>query len=234
MECRKTIGGDGWKDGRLSEAASAHLTANWTRFVTRFGPWQWFVTLTFGNPIHPSLAEDRFNRWRRLLSRDLYGPRYEKLARVYGHGLTWVLAVELQRRDVIHFHALMRGPDLDQANRFKHERTWRGVADGRRQPIKTDSKGFLVSDESRRTPHRNWARIETPRAGAVAAYCCKYVAKDGEIVMGGILPPTKLQTDGQDGHGYPSAWRADTERPAVDAGSGPVGARSAQSRSWRC
>lgn len=151
--------------------------------LRKLGPWDWFVTLTFANPVHPRTAEDRWHRWLRLLQRDLYGPRWEMQRDVYGHGLTWTLAVERQRRGVIHFHALLAGPDLERAVRQRWETIWRGVAAGRPAVLERDRKGFLRSldERRRRNPRANWARIEIPRADAVANYCAKYTVKGGEV-----------------------------------------------------
>lgn len=169
----------GWT---MTDAESGRLVKAWARLVERQGPFDWFVTLTFANPVGARTATDRWTRWTRLLQRDLYGPSWRRMRDVFGHGLVLVVAIERQRRGVIHFHSLMAGPDLAAVNRFRWERIWRGVADGKPDTLELDRQGFLfVAGEVTRNPRRNWARIEIPRSGAVANYCAKYVGKEGRV-----------------------------------------------------
>ena len=75
-----------------------------------------------------------------------------------GQSVQWVRALEYQKRGVIHFHALMRG--VGGEDRFAVMKEWEELA------------GF--------------ARIYPPRNGAaVRGYCAKYVAKGGELTVGG-------------------------------------------------
>jgi hypothetical protein len=86
-----------------------------------------------------------------------------------------VRALEYQRRGVIHYHALIGGSRLARA-------------DGR------------LAFAERRVWEREWlelgtgyARLEQPRSiGNVAGYCAKYVAKGGEIDLGGAIPDLSL------------------------------------------
>jgi len=110
--------------------------------------WSWYVTLTFREHIHPEQAVKRFREWTR------------RMERAAGEDVTWARALELQRRGVVHFHALLywRRAVLPYAIAGA---TWRNVADGR-------------------------TKIEryNPERGA-AAYLGKYIAKGGEVDYGG-------------------------------------------------
>ncbi len=92
------------------------------------------------------------------INRELYGPRW----RERGQGVRWVRAMEMQRRGVLHFHALLGGERVDELRRLLLMDRWNQLA------------GF--------------ARIEAPRSGrAVRSYCAKYVTKGGggELDLGG-------------------------------------------------
>ena len=143
------------------------LTDAWATFLER-QPWDWFCTLTFrGDAIHPESADKRFRVWTSKINRELYGPRWWK----HGQGVRWVRALEMQRRGVIHYHALLGGAGVDELRRLVWMDEWNRLA------------GF--------------ARIEPPRDGAaVRRYCAKYVAKGGEIDLGGPLPRVAADAPG--------------------------------------
>lgn len=68
--------------------------------------------------------------------------------------------MEMQRRGVLHFHALLGGERVDELRRLSFMDRWNQLA------------GF--------------AKIEAPRSGrAVRSYCAKYVTKGGELDLGG-------------------------------------------------
>jgi len=128
----------------------------WYEFIGRW-EWEWFVTLTFRDMTHPEAADKAFRYFVSKLNRRLYGPRWYKKA--YG-GIPWVRALEYQKRDVIHFHALFA--DVKNLRRLTCMDEWDKIA------------GF--------------ARIEAIRdKWAVRRYVTKYVLKDGEIELGGAL-----------------------------------------------
>lgn len=120
-------------------------------------PWDWFCTLTFrGDAVHPEAADKRFRVWVSKINRELYGRRWRKR----GQGVRWVRAMEMQRRGVPHFHALLGAEGLDELRRLWWMDRWNQLA------------GF--------------AKIEPPKnGGAVRGYCAKYVAKGGELDVGG-------------------------------------------------
>ena len=117
--------------------------------------------MTFRHPVHPEAADKRFRVWVSLINRELYGVRWAR----HGDGIWWARALEWQRRDVVHYHALLGGAGLDALRRLSWMDAWTELA--------------------------GWARIEPPRAGdAVRGYVSKYVVKDdagGELDLGGRL-----------------------------------------------
>lgn len=133
--------------------AAKALCDAWVDFLTPY-PWDWFATLTFRDMVHPERADKLFRLWCSEINRSIWGPRWYKKRQ----GIFWVRALELQRRGVIHFHALMSG------------------------------RGFDLNDHARRLTYMDrWyelagiARIEVPRTEAVVNYVSKYVAKGGDI-----------------------------------------------------
>ena len=142
-----------------SETLPSKVREGWVDLLGRY-QWDWFVTLTFRNCIHPEAAEKRFRVWLNQLNRQLYGQRWSKK----GQGVYWAKALEWQKRNVIHFHLLMS--DVQNLNetlrRLSAMDKWRDLA------------GF--------------ARIEVPKQQmCVARYCAKYVIKGGEIELSPTL-----------------------------------------------
>lgn len=134
------------------ETGRRRLVEAWADFLGRWS-WEWFCTLTFrGNAVHPEAADKRFRVWVSKVNRELYGPRWWK----HGQGVRWVRALEVQRRGVIHYHALLGGAGVDELRRLTWMDEWDRLA--------------------------GYARIEPPANGAaVRSYCAKYVAKGGEV-----------------------------------------------------
>jgi len=81
------------------------LRDSWIGFIGRFEPFELYATLTFVEDIHPEQADRRYKRFIRSINESLYGRRY----RERGKSIYWVRALEFQRRQVIHFHALLGG-----------------------------------------------------------------------------------------------------------------------------
>lgn len=130
----------------------------WARFLGRWD-WPWFVTHTFRAEIAPEAACKRWRVWVSKLNRHLCGRNWHK----HGRGVSWARAIELQRRGVIHYHALVCGEGVESARRLDWMDNWAALDCG-------------------------WSRIEPPvEADAVAAYCSKYVVKGGEIDLGGPI-----------------------------------------------
>lgn len=127
--------------------------------------WNWslFGHLTFKEPIHPESADKIFMKWVHTINRRVFGVRYWN--RKETDGVIWARALEMQKREVIHFHFLMARVH-DEVKRLWMMDEWGKLA------------GF--------------ARIHPYEAGRGAEqYICKYVAKGGEIEFGG---PIKLVT----------------------------------------
>lgn len=136
----------------------------WTAFLGAY-TWDWFVTVTFrGDYIHPEAADKRWRLWVSMLNRHTFGPRwYKKRKEIH-----WVRALELQKRGVIHYHALMHHPhDLNKI----HSRL-----------AQVDNLETIAG----------FSRIYPPRSNeAVTRYCAKYVVKGGEIECSPFLPERK-------------------------------------------
>jgi hypothetical protein len=79
------------------------LADNWVEFITNLEDWEWFCHFTFKEPVHPEQANKRYLRFIRDLNRHLFGRKYGD----YGQGVSWVRALEWQKRDVVHFHCLI-------------------------------------------------------------------------------------------------------------------------------
>jgi len=133
------------------------LKLAWVEFLEKW-TWDWFCTFTFRDLIHPEKADKLFRVWICKINRTLYGSRWYK----HGKGIQWVRALEMQRRGVLHYHALIGGVGVQDLRRLTFMDEWDELA------------GF-----ARITP------VES--ANGVIGYVCKYVLKDGEIDLGGGL-----------------------------------------------
>jgi hypothetical protein len=126
----------------------------WAEFLSPI-TFQWFATLTFETNVHPEAALKRYRRFTNEINRSLYGRRWEKHAQ---GGIHWIVALERQRRGVVHLHALMG--DLNDLNQITRRLRW------------TDRWHEMAG----------FARIEAIRSDdAALRYVTKYVVKDGEI-----------------------------------------------------
>ena len=130
--------------------------------LTLLGRWEWDgVYLTCRDFVHPEAADKCFRVLISQANRLLFGVRWSK----QGRGLRWVRALEYQKRDVIHHHALLAG--VQDLRRLYWMDRWHELA--------------------------GYARIEPiDSAAAVARYVSKYVVKGGEIDLGGPLVPPAL------------------------------------------
>jgi hypothetical protein len=137
----------GGPEARLS--GTERVVDAWAQFIEMLGPWDWFCNLTFRESVHPEQADKRYRRWLRAINRERYGRRCD----TRGQGVWWVRALEKQKRDVIHFHALLGG-------------------------VGTSLRRLFHMDEWDR--ENGYARIYAydPLRGE-RYYCAKYVAKEG-------------------------------------------------------
>ena len=126
----------------------------WADFLSPIS-FQWFATLTFETNVHPEAALKRYRRFTNNLNRTLYGRRWMKKPQ---RGIHWIVAVERQRRGVVHLHALMG--DVNNLNRIARRLNW--------MDHWYNMAGF--------------ARIEAIKSDdAALRYVTKYVVKDGDI-----------------------------------------------------
>jgi hypothetical protein len=132
------------------------LKEAWVELLSRY-TWDWFCSFTFrGDILHPEKAGKKFSVLVAKINRTLYGQRYYK----HGKSIRWVRAIEMQKRGVLHYHALLAGERLQELRRLTFMDEWDGLA--------------------------GWARIEPLRSSqAVYRYVSKYVTKGGEIDIGG-------------------------------------------------
>jgi hypothetical protein len=139
---------------QFTPLSKSELRDAWVTFLSPV-PFQWFATLTFETNVHP---EEAFKKWRRFtndLNREIYGRHWTKRPNA---GVHWVVAVERQKRGVVHLHAMLgdhRNLDL-LARRLTWMDRWHAIA--------------------------GYARIESIKSDEAAIrYVTKYVIKDGEI-----------------------------------------------------
>ena len=151
-------------------ASEKHLLRDaWADFLSPI-EFQWFATLTFEANVHPEAALKRYRRFTNNLNRTLYGRRWMKKPQ---DGIHWIVAVERQKRGVVHLHALLGDPhDLNASTRRLYWMDhWNEMA------------GF--------------ARIEAIRSSdAVLRYVTKYVVKDGDIEFSRNLGDARRPSQG--------------------------------------
>lgn len=147
---------------------------------------QWFSTLTFQYPVHPESAVKAYEKWQHLLNRKIYGVRYYRR----GEGLSSLVAVEYQKRGVLHFHALNAGvnvPGRRQAGAILDENAFT-INPG----VSVEMRRFYAMDLW--ATMAGYARIYPFReAGGAESYVSKYVVKGGDIFPMGHFTPTARQ-----------------------------------------
>lgn len=111
-------------------------------------PFDWFVTLTFPVQVHPEQAHKRWRRWIRALE---HHPK-----RPAGIDLIWARADEQQRRQVIHFHALIAL--VGSVPIFSAGKLWERIGGG-------------------------WAHIRPYQSGLGGAY---YISKGGDVELSSV------------------------------------------------
>jgi hypothetical protein len=112
-----------------SEARQARSDA----WLTLLGRWEWDgVYLTCRDFGPPEAADKRFRVLISQANRVLFGTMWYKRQQ----GLRWVRALEYQKRDVIHYHALMAG--VQDLRRLTWMDRWNELAGyGRIEPIES-------------------------------------------------------------------------------------------------
>ncbi len=125
--------------------------------------WEWFATYTFARSTHPEAASKAFRVWVNMVNCELYGRNWARR----GEGMGWVRGLEWQRRDVVHYHALVCG--VRGALRKRAEHLWEEKL----------SLGFC--------------RIYPAVHEAACAYISKYVVKGGEIDIAHCMDSSSLR-----------------------------------------
>jgi len=139
----------------MALSSNKELHRGWITFLQRY-EWQWFCTLTFRDFVHPESADKRFRTLISKLNRKLFGPRWSKKP---SETVFWARGIEYQKRDVLHFHALIGCPGID-LDSYTIRRHWADKWN--------EMAGF--------------ARIKKIRSAKEAArYVTKYVTKGGQI-----------------------------------------------------
>lgn len=83
----------------------SEVTSRW--IASRFN-WKVYGTLTFREPREPDVADRYWRRLVQVLNREAFGKQY---VRRVGHSyFSYVLAMEYQKREVVHFHFLSDKP----------------------------------------------------------------------------------------------------------------------------
>lgn len=145
--------------------SSRPLDDGWVAFLKDY-EWQWFATLTFQDAVHPEAASKRFVYWTRLLD-DAYGVAKKKPAH-HPRRVRWARGLEWQKRDVLHFHAVIGNIPTDsdtRAERGYWAKAWQDLG----------NTGFASI----------WP-VES--SAGVVQYIAKYCSKGGEVDVSAGLP----------------------------------------------
>lgn len=137
----------GWESRQVREA----VKDAWVPFLSGLADWRNFWTLTFRDDKSPDVARSLFRWLVKCLNHDLGGKNY---INKWGHSyFSYVVGMERQSRDVVHFHVLADQP----VNFSKIHGIW------------GDRCGFAFIDSNIRNQDD------------VTEYVCKYVSKGGEL-----------------------------------------------------
>jgi len=153
------------------------LQKAWLSLIKKYEPYNWFVTLTFRDPVHKDVADRRFKRWIVHINNALYGGNYVKKKK----GITWFKAMERQKRGVLHFHCLIGSPGMRRLRRDVYMGAWVTNCGLKASKFRVDHGRF---DKIQALPNsmdyisNGFARIYKydPSKGA-DYYCSKYVTK---------------------------------------------------------
>lgn len=93
----------------LVNRSNYQLPQAWSDYLNTFNPWSWYGHFTFRDYPHPETACKTWDFFIHKLNRSIFGCRYYRRSQ---SGVTWARGTELQRRGVVHFHAILgRIPD---------------------------------------------------------------------------------------------------------------------------
>jgi len=164
--------------GTLSaKVVTPPMQSAWLSLIKKYEPYDWFVTLTFRDPVHKDLADRRFKRWIIHINRALYGGNFVKKKK----GVTWFKAMERQKRGVLHFHCLIGSPDMYRLKRKNFNKAWETNCGLPTSKFRVDHGRFdkiLAEPDSLDWLSNGFAMIYKydPSKGA-DYYCSKYVTK---------------------------------------------------------
>jgi hypothetical protein len=157
-------------------------------------PWDLFLTLTSDGRTHPEALHKRFRYCVHKISDKLYGREVTR----QGTPIEYVNGIERHKSGWPHSHAVLRFPGIDMSDARQFSLAYW-------QPWISETGG--------------WAWLSVPRdQGEVVGYCCKYVTKDGELVLSESLSPQverrpQLPFGGQDASAVGVCGRPAAPRP---------------------
>jgi hypothetical protein len=156
-----------FRDDRPSLHGSPEsMRVAWSRLISRNGPWEWFVTLTFNRDLSDSAARRFCGRWLAVLRQAARDHASESGRRV---SWRWVRATEYTCRGRVHLHLLLAADGaLAGLHRFSWARRWESVG--------------------------SWCGVARilPVVQAAARYVSKYAGKGGRLDIGGALLTRRL------------------------------------------
>jgi hypothetical protein len=111
----------GLRDARAIASSSLPLLQReWGDFL-RYRDWDWFVTLTFPDRVHPEQGNRRWRAW-------IHSLEQSEFRTLHGQLLIWIRATEIQSRGVLHYHALLANvPGIPP---FVAMRLWEQISSG--------------------------------------------------------------------------------------------------------
>ncbi len=89
------------------------LRDSWRNYMHDMN-FHWFVTFTFNEQVNQQETRRRFFFWLRKLNEAIYGRRYREKKL----GVSFLLALEMQWREVLHIYALIGGNVDSQDRRY--------------------------------------------------------------------------------------------------------------------
>lgn len=138
---------EGWESYQVKKM----IRGNWEEWLLELADWKSFLTLTFEFEKYPDVAWSLFKWFVRKNNIHAFGKHYsEKVKHSY---FSYVVGMERQSRDVVHFHVLVDRPlDFKFVHRFWGKRC-----------------GFV------------WIDGKIKSRSAALNYLCKYCIKGGQI-----------------------------------------------------
>ena len=151
---------DVWEWGKQLKKLASKGCTEW--LLNDNWGWQYFITLTFKDDIHPEQAEKYYRRWIRKINEEVYGKRYRR----YHKSITWVKVSDYQRRAVIHFHALFSGLPKDW-DKFRVMYLWENMGDkcgfARIFPFKKKACAYISKTYLKGQELDVWVRVSKRR-----------------------------------------------------------------------